>query len=132
MQPHVLGLLAVRDIEPERPDRRFHAGAHAVTIDGRERAGFIGRVAGVDERGDAPYGRDPARDLRARHRVVASADDSIPLVRAEARERVAANGRVAPRAKQQRARNVVPRSNQDRAAFRAQLQLYVGSERNPP
>src|SRR5437016_12305716 len=98
MQPHLLALLTIRDIDPEGPDRRTHARTDAVTIDGLESARFIGGVAGVDESGDTPGRSEPMGNLRAGERIVAAADRGVALARAEeigrasGRERVERSG----------------------------------------
>ena len=50
----LLVLLAVREVEAERADRRPQARADAVAERGIELGHLVARVAGVDERGDAP------------------------------------------------------------------------------
>src|SRR2546425_2604865 len=132
MQPHLLGLLTIRDVDPERSDRRTHACTDAVAIDGLESARFIGRVAGVDESGETPGRSEPMDNLRAGERIVASADRGVALARAEAVERVPAHRGVAAGAKEQRARNIVPRVDGHRTALRPQLQLGRPVEGYPP
>src|SRR4029453_17054144 len=98
MQAHALRLLAVRDVETERTDRRPETSADAVTVRGRELGHLVLRVAGVDERSHAPRLVDPVHGLDAADPVIAAADHRVALLHAEALERVAAHGRVAARA----------------------------------
>ena len=109
--------LAVGDVESHRADRRAQACADAVAVHRLQVGDAIGGIAGVDERGDPPGGRDPAHDFDAADRVVAAADRRIADAGPEAVERVTPHGRIAAGPEQQRDRHVARAACGDGAAF---------------
>src|SRR5579864_6327062 len=131
VQPHFARLLAVRDVEPERADRRLHARADAVALRQPEMRQRVERIARVDECGDSPVIVDPARRLDARDGVVAHGEDRVTLLQAKAFERVAAYGRIAARAEQELGRYVVAIACDHGARFGARGERPLSVDRLP-
>src|SRR5687768_3651223 len=95
MHAHLAGIPAVGQIGADRPDRRAETRAGAVANREAHLIAVVPRVAGVDERGDAPVLAHPMGVLGARHHHAASADDGVALAYAEAFVGVAAHRLVA-------------------------------------
>src|ERR1044071_5363967 len=107
MQPPRRHGLSVGNVQPDRSDRRAHAGARAVADLRLEEGIVVPGVAGVDEYADAPVFADPLGVLRAAHQEASPRQDGIALLYAEAQVVVAAHPRVAARAGQGTSRDGV-------------------------
>src|SRR5437868_9865103 len=125
MQAPVVVQRAVREVGPDRSDRRAKAGTD--TVAGGE-IGANARVPGVarvDEGSHAPGLADPARVLDAADEEASSADDGARLRHADALERIAAHRLVAAGAEEEGARNPGARLRAHGTRLPAEQQVVV-------
>src|SRR6516164_1490752 len=74
MEPHLVRIAAVRYVQAERSQRRANPHTGSVAHREVEIGQFVGCIAGIDERCEAPRLADPPDQLRAAHRIIAAAD----------------------------------------------------------